>query len=228
MNDSREKILNNIRQATLVQSTLPNMPNGTDQLLQQKIEDQVPKNNNALLDQFKNELEALSAEFFLVKDQTEIPSLINKIFEESDYKTFAISDNPDCKKIAEKIIENNSKYSFIPATDLKGVQRKADLAEIPVALVKASFAVADIGSLVFPYDENGTSLPHFLSDCVIALIDRKQLLPNQFELFKHIDPDKSKNMVFMAGPSRTADIEKVLVLGAHGPRRLIVIMINES
>jgi len=58
-------------------------------------------------------------------------------------------------------------------------------------------------------------------------MERKQLIFKQFELFKHINPDKAKNMVFMAGPSRTADIEKVLVLGTHGPRRLIVIMMDE-
>ncbi len=37
-----------------------------------------------------------------------------------------------------------------------------------------------------------------------------------------------KNMVFVAGPSRTADIEKVLVLGAHGPRKLLVILIDSE
>ncbi len=227
MNDSREKILNKIRQATSVPSALPNLPDETDQLLQQKIDDQIPKSKDTLMDQFKNELEALSAEFYLVNDQAEIPSLIHKLFRDSDYKKFVISDNQDCQSIAEKIINIDSNFSFITATDLKGNQRKDELADISVALVKASFAVADIGSLVFPYDENGTSLPHFLSDCVFALVERKQLLPNQFELFTKIDYDKSKNMVFMAGPSRTADIEKVLVLGAHGPRRLIVIMIDE-
>ena len=227
MNNSREKILTKIRQASSIPSDLPNLPEETDRILRQKIADQIPKTNNELLNQFKAELEALSAEFYLVKNQAEIPSLIHKILKESDYKKFTISDNQDCQLIAEKIIETDSSCSFISATELKGNQRKDELAKIPVALVKASFAVADIGSLVFPYDENGTSLPHFLSDCIFALVERKQLLPNQFELFKKINYDKSKNMVFMAGPSRTADIEKVLVLGAHGPRRLIVIMIDE-
>jgi L-lactate dehydrogenase complex protein LldG len=227
MNNSRDKILNRIRQATSVASDLPNFSEETDHVLKQKIEDQIPKNDNALLNQFKIELEALSAEFYLVRDQIEIPSLIHKIFKDSDYKKFSISNDQDCQSIAKKIIEIDSNCSYINATDLKDHQRKDELANISIALVKASFAVADIGSLVFQYDQNGTSLPHFLSDCVFALVERKQLLPNQFELLNKIDHNKSKNMVFMAGPSRTADIEKVLVLGAHGPRRLIVIMVNE-
>jgi L-lactate dehydrogenase complex protein LldG len=56
-------------------------------------------------------------------------------------------------------------------------------------------------------------------------VKRENLLENQFELFHKIDFEKAKNMVFVTGPSRTADIEKTLVLGAHGPRRVTVILI---
>ena len=42
---------------------------------------------------------------------------------------------------------------------------------------------------------------------------------------KKVDIERAKNMVFVTGPSRTADIEKTLVLGAHGPRRVTIIAI---
>ena len=226
MNNSREKILDRIRQASVIPSALASLPEQTDVMLEQKLRDHIPQTDDELLNQFKNELEALSAEVFLLKDQTEATSLIYKMLNESKYKHFAVTDNTDCQSVAKKISEIDSNFSFDSATEHRGKHRKEKLAKIPVALVKASFALADIGSLVFPYDENGTSLSHFLSDCVFVLVERRQLLPNQFELLKKIELEKSKNMVFMAGPSRTADIEKVLVLGAHGPRRLVVIMLD--
>lgn len=226
MSNSREKILNRIREASTIPSTLPSFPDQTDNIFEQKFNDTIPSNSVELLNQFKKEIEVLSAEFFLVNDLMDIPSILYKVFKEGDSKKFVITDNKDCQSIAEKIKEIDAEYSYILATEIKSNHRKDELANIPVALVKASYAVADIGSLVFPYDENGTSLPHFLSDCVIALVERNQLLPNQFDLLKKVDVEKSKNMVFVAGPSRTADIEKVLVLGAHGPRRFIVIMID--
>ena len=227
MNNSREKILDRIREASKIESALPSMPKNADVILEQKIMVRIPQTGDELLNQFKNELKALSAEFFLSENLTKVPSLIYKMLKDNNYKKFAVSESTDCQSVAKKIKEIDPSISFILATELKDRHRKEELAKIPVALVKASFAVADIGSLVFPYDENGTSLPHFLADCVFALVERRQLLSNQFELFKKIDIEKSKNMVFMAGPSRTADIEKVLVLGAHGPRCLVVIMVDQ-
>jgi len=93
--------------------------------------------------------------------------------------------------------------------------------------VAASYAISDTGSLVFLYDESQTSLPHFLSDCVFVVIKQEQVIANQFELFSILPAEKARNMVFVAGPSRTADIEKVLILGAHGPSRLIVMMLKD-
>jgi L-lactate dehydrogenase complex protein LldG len=41
------------------------------------------------------------------------------------------------------------------------------------------------------------------------------------------EPDRRGEFVFVTGPSRTADIEKILILGVHGPKRLIVVLIEE-
>jgi L-lactate dehydrogenase complex protein LldG len=106
--------------------------------------------------------------------------------------------------------------------------RKNELAETKISIVHPSFALADTGSLVFIYDECCTSLPHFLCETTFAIVNSNQIVANQFVFFDKINSEKSKNMVFITGPSRTADIEKVLVLGAHGPRKLVVLMIEDN
>ena len=40
------------------------------------------------------------------------------------------------------------------------------------------------------------------------------------------DPELRGEFVFITGPSRTADIEKILILGAHGPKRLIILLVG--
>jgi L-lactate dehydrogenase complex protein LldG len=40
------------------------------------------------------------------------------------------------------------------------------------------------------------------------------------------EPDRRGEFVIVTGPSRTADIEKILILGVHGPKRLIVLLVG--
>lgn len=226
MSTSRENILKKIRSATSIPSELPRAAKEIDEQISKKLASITPSNPNDLLNQFKSELSALSADFHLINSLGEAAPIILKICTESKFDQLVYSDSPECTDVVKIVDESEQSITMLKATSLTYPGRKTKLAEIPVSLVKASFAVADIGSLVFPYDESKTTLPHFLADCVIAIVERKTLLTNQIEFFDKIDPEQAKNMVFVAGPSRTADIEKVLVLGAHGPRRLVVLMID--
>ena len=94
--------------------------------------------------------------------------------------------------------------------------------------MEVDYALADIGSLVVLRDNTASMLPHFLPESVMVIVRPEQLLANQFELIKVLPPDAGRNMVFITGPSRTADVEKVLILGAHGPRRVSVGMLGST
>jgi L-lactate dehydrogenase complex protein LldG len=128
-----------------------------------------------------------------------------------------------------RIASHLSKNIIVTAPEqIESNKKASNLARISTAVVDVDYAIADSATLVISFDKINSTLPLFLPDCVIALVRNKQLIANHFELFKKIKADWAKNMLLITGPSRTADIEKLLILGAHGPRRLVVIFIDEK
>ena len=53
------------------------------------------------------------------------------------------------------------------------------------------------------------------------------LLPDLPSLLKRVNPKKAAYLALITGPSRTADIERVLTIGVHGPERLIILVIDD-
>jgi len=93
--------------------------------------------------------------------------------------------------------------------------------------VTADFGIADTGTLVLHYDAARSGWAHVLPETIYTLLPAGRLLPHLQALVDRPDAGESRNMVMITGPSRTADIEKILILGAHGPKRLVVMIIME-
>lgn len=222
--NSKEKILNRISEALKNKSDLRATDNSVDEKINSSLKAITPKDNPSLWLQFKTELEKISGEYNSFNSVEECIEYICTLLKELNISTIGIDCAVITKVIQEKLKEKGIK--IIDVSKLKADDKKKTLAGINCAVTGPSFAVADIGSLVFTMDDTGTSYPHYLCDNTIAVIKRESIAANQFELFEKLNPEKSNNMFFVTGPSRTADIEKVLVLGAHGPRRLIVISID--
>jgi L-lactate dehydrogenase complex protein LldG len=53
------------------------------------------------------------------------------------------------------------------------------------------------------------------------------LLPDLAAVLARVDPRTSTYLAFITGPSRTADIERVLTIGVHGPGRLIIVFVDD-
>ncbi|MCB9208944.1 MAG: LUD domain-containing protein [Ignavibacteriales bacterium] len=224
---NRNKILSQIK------SALKNKSNEEEKIysiseLNDRISETLPKSKTELVEQFKQELLKVNADFFYLNNISEAQEKISEILSENKINHIASTNQRICESIQESIEAVYTDVKFTIANDLKPQERKEKISKINTAIVYADFAVSEIGSLVFLYDNSKTSYPHFLCDYVIAIVNSKNIFPNQFTLFENIDTEQSKNMVFVTGPSRTADIEKVLVLGAHGPRKLTVIAIENE
>lgn len=224
---SKIKILSKVKNALNNKLEKEEILPENEYLLQSKIQSTLLLNKNELINQFENELKKINAEFILADNYNKTANEIIKVLNSENEFIIATTNQNICMDFKNQIEKSNPEFQFIVANQYSSLERKEKISEIKISLVQADYAVSDIAQLVFYYDNSKTSYPHFLCDFVIAIVEVKNLLPNQFKLFEVIDNEKAKNMVFVAGPSRTADIEKVLVLGAHGPRKLLVILIND-
>jgi L-lactate utilization protein LutC len=107
--------------------------------------------------------------------------------------------------------------------ELRGLCAAAD-----VGITSADYALADTGSLVMISSPHEARLVSLLPPAHIAVVPRERILTGLDELFSVI-PDPAavtSSMVLITGPSRTADIEQILVRGVHGPGQIMVVVVG--
>ena len=105
---------------------------------------------------------------------------------------------------------------------------KAACAEIPVGITSAPYALAATGTLVMLSSDEEQRLVSLLPPAHIAVIPASRILVNLDELFVSVPmpADLTSALVFITGPSRTADIEQILVRGVHGPGEVHVVIVE--
>jgi L-lactate dehydrogenase complex protein LldG len=109
----------------------------------------------------------------------------------------------------------------VPAEYVKGLVRTEDVWSAEVGMTLADYGIADTGSLVL----NAGPCRHRLASRApphhVAVLARAKILTASEAAIAALT---DRTTVFITGPSRTADIEGVIVRGIHGPRRLWVLI----
>lgn len=93
---------------------------------------------------------------------------------------------------------------------------------VDTAIIKGAIAVAENGAVWLYESQMINRLLPFICQHLILVIEKKNIVATMHQAYQQIDTDKEGFGVFIAGPSKTADIEQSLVIGAHGARSLIV------
>lgn len=226
MTDSdRHDMLADIRSSLEIASDIPQAVGGDEQPLEGALAAELFEDFQTMQDRFAEELADVSASFDVLEDQAAAAKWAGEVLAVDGFSTLVVAEEGLCLDIATAIQADRPDLDVVVAKNLEGAARQDRLAQSTAALVEVDYALADIGSLIVLRDNTASMLPHFLPESVMAIVRPGQLLPNQFELIKVLPQDAGRNMVFITGPSRTADVEKVLILGAHGPRRVSVGML---
>uniref|UniRef100_UPI00404873FB LutC/YkgG family protein n=2 Tax=Aliarcobacter sp. TaxID=2321116 RepID=UPI00404873FB len=123
----------------------------------------------------------------------------------------------------EKQISTNVDFCSLGNFDSNMQEDVHNLKDIDVAIVKGNFAVAENGAIWMKNEDNRHRALYFIAQNIVIVIDEKDILNNMHEAYEKIEFENAGYGVFISGPSKTADIEQSLVIGAHGPKSGYVI-----
>ncbi len=217
MADSRGHILDSIRAAldkALLPDSTPERPPHS-----------VPRATGGV-DAFVDEAKRLSAQVIRVGTPGEAAEAVAALFVERGWKQ-ALTWNwaeIGCEGLAEAL--SSAGVESVQAGD------PVRLASIPVGVTGAEAGLADTGSIVVRNGAGRSPLASLLPPVHVALVDASRIYADMITFFRSLDDGEgivahaqaASSLVFISGPSRTADIEQTLTLGVHGPQELILVV----
>lgn len=130
----------------------------------------------------------------------------------------------------EKLYPNASEIiSCIPESNLGTVSISEktsphELETVDLAIVKGEFGVAENGAVWISEEAVSTRVLPFISNDLVIILNKEDLCLHMHQAYKLISERKRNFGLFISGPSKTADIEQCLVIGAQGAMSLTVIL----
>jgi L-lactate dehydrogenase complex protein LldG len=107
--------------------------------------------------------------------------------------------------------------------NIADVQTPQELADVDFAIARASFAVAETGSILLSEANLRVNAVAYLAQHLIVLLDPADIVINLHHAYRRPEFRDRRYAAFHTGPSATADIEGVLIHGAQGVRSLSVL-----
>lgn len=196
---SRESILDKIQQnkPSRISDILPSLE--LFQLLGIDIND--------VLDKYKTVLKSIGGDFVEVKDYEAIIDFVKKNY---DIKKRMITTIPELAEIAKLDWFNDDPHT---------------LENVELTIVKAHFGVAENSALWVTEDILGQRVATFIPQYLAIIVNKEDIVATMHQAYERIGNQEYGFGTFIAGPSKTADIEQSLVLGAHGARGLMVFIL---
>lgn len=112
-------------------------------------------------------------------------------------------------------------------TILSGGEAALSLENLEAAVISGEFAVAENAAIWVTHRSIKIRVLPFICQHLVVVVGIKNIVSNMHEAYERIGNDNYGFGVFIAGPSKTADIEQSLVLGAHGPKSMTVFLMED-
>ncbi|MCD0467120.1 LUD domain-containing protein [Flavobacterium sp. ENC] len=157
---------------------------------------------------YKTVLKSIGGDFAEVADYTQIIDFLKNSYA---LEKRIITTIPELSEIARLDWENDDPHS---------------LEDVELTIVKAHFGVAENSALWVTDALLGQRVAPFIAQYLAIIVSKKDIVATMHQAYDRIGNEEYGFGTFIAGPSKTADIEQSLVLGAHGARGLIVFLMD--
>ena len=207
----------------------------------------------AMAGRFAQELAEVHGETFRVASMDDARKKLAELAEAAGWTSIGAMDRPLCRALLAGLVPQRVAWTaqgekgdsphlperpegcfaqmgtvpFFPAPD--GTPQT--MAELSLGVVEADYLVADTGSAMIACRTPQERLLCYLPPACVVIAGADRLAEHLPAIWDEVarraaDPALRGEFVFITGPSRTADIEKILILGAHGPKRLVVLLVG--
>ena len=160
--------------------------------------------------QFIQMTESVGGHVIEVKEGQDINAIVKELY-------------PKAKEIASNLPEVT-----IATRNPDEVGRARDLNGTDVGIIRGKFGVAENSCVWIPQQMKEKAVC-FISENLIILLPKSQIVNNMHEAYKRIEFDETYDGygTFISGPSKTADIAQVLVMGAQAARSATILLLPE-
>ncbi len=194
---------------------------GADQRMRETRPNLIPERgqteNQARTALFVTEAEMAAADIVRLASVQDVPNSLRDILTQVGSEKAKVAPHPMLQSLDWSGININF-----------GHGEDADHVGLSVALA----GVAETGTLVLASSPQSPTTLNFLPDVHVVLLEEENIAANYEAVWATLRQQRTDGPVmprtvnWITGPSRTADIEQTLLLGAHGPRKLIILLID--
>ena len=179
-----------------------------------------------MYEMFKAKAEVVGGEVFRFGTKAEVLDFIGGVLKKENIKdapgSYALwADSPILKGVDTKALAKK-----IPGLKFEVTRQLAK--EAKICITQVDWGIANTGTVA----QDSTAVEQRLAAALpwihIALLSTDTIVADLPALMSRMHPSRNRYITLTTGPSRTADIERVLAIGVHGPERLIIVCIDDA
>jgi L-lactate dehydrogenase complex protein LldG len=186
----------------------------------------------ALIASFVREAQNSGAEVFQPDTRDRAKEVLLELLQPAEQQAITWADEDLPVDHIRELLLRADMTRYVPTLDREGALRRQtwlNLDGVRVGVTGALAGIADTGSIVVQSGPQRSRAASLLPETHIALLPLDRLYPTMAAFFAAHSAQEltlsASNLVFITGPSRTADIEMIITRGVHGPKRLCVVLL---